>query len=129
MDQRTAGGDHLVNGFGVFRPLGGLAQEAGGGEAGELIADEEMVKRLIVEMVGVIPSLQELAERLGFLVAGQSKLWIKPDDAVPKQGSGTPHGARIGQGPVPRPRTLDGCAPARRAVGIRCYSYFSWSLL
>ena len=67
------------------------AQEAGGGEAGELIANEEMVKRLIVEMVGVIPSLQELAERLGFLVAGQRELRITPDDAVPEQGSGSTH--------------------------------------
>jgi hypothetical protein len=78
----VTGGDHLVNGFGVFRPLGGLAHEAGGGETCELIADEEVVKRLIVEISGIVPSPQELAERLGFLITGQPELRIKPNDAV-----------------------------------------------
>ena len=66
-----AGGDHLVDGFHLCRLPGGFAPEAGGGDTREFIADEEMVKRLIVEMVGIIPSLQKMAERLGFFVAGQ----------------------------------------------------------
>jgi hypothetical protein len=67
-------------------PLGGFAHEAGGGETRELIADEKVVKRLIVEMAGIVPSPQEFAERLGFPFAGQSELWIKPKDAVPARG-------------------------------------------
>ena len=106
-----AGGDHLVDGFRLCRLPGGFAQEAGGGGTRELVADEEVVKRLIVEMGGIVPSRQKLAERIGFLVAGQREFRVEPDDAVPEQGSGTAQEARsLSDSNGPSPGSTDAAA-------------------
>ena len=45
----AAGGDHLVDGLGLGGFLGGVPQQAGGGEVRDRVADEKIVKLLVVE--------------------------------------------------------------------------------